>query len=93
MCALIASSGYSRRIHISQLRISGFHWLSSAPIVDDRFLARGGRDGAPRAVPDLDERSRETEELVAGGRQARAGLVADEHLAVELLLEPCGCAR
>ena len=65
-------------------------WIPLAELradCDHGLPARRDRDRPPRTVPDLNERGRETEELLAGRRQPCAGLVADEHLAVELLLE------
>ncbi len=60
------------------------------------MLAAHGHDvGAPDrhrhlvagAVPDLDQRRRIAQELVAGGRQLRARLVPDEQLPVELIFQ------
>ena len=75
------------RIHSSQSSSSGSHRLASQPTV--RTARRPGRhrDLLARALPDLHQRRRVAQELLAGRRQRRARLVAHEELAPEQVLE------
>ena len=54
---------------------------------DHRAQARRHRHLVLGALPDLDEKRRVAQELLAGGRERGAGLVAHEKLAAELRLE------